>query len=169
MSIQQQSCTIGAHDFLFDFGRVYLICEKRMERTLRILQDFDYSGSTSLCITRLHPDLLSERMPGRTMDSVWLSERNGANNISPNQLHRITQRIASFLIGKKNAVILLDGIEYLCLFNDFVKVQMFLEQLNDMVMASKAIMLVPIDPVSLDPRSMAKLRRYAEVVDPSLG
>jgi hypothetical protein len=44
-----------------------------------------------------------------------------------------------------------------------------LEQANDLIMASKAIMLIPIDPVSLDPRSMAKLRRYAEVVDPILG
>jgi hypothetical protein len=169
MSIHSQSCSIGAHDFLFDFGRVYFICEKRMERTLRIVQDFDYTGSTTLCITRLHPDLLQERIPGRTVDSVWLSERVGQNNIPPNQLHRINQRMASFLIGKKSAVILFDGIEYLCLFNDFLKVQMFLEQANDLIMASKAIMLIPIDPVSLDPRSMAKLRRYAEVVDPILG
>ncbi|MBI0584169.1 MAG: DUF835 domain-containing protein [Methanomassiliicoccus sp.] len=164
MSIQTANFSVGEHDFLFDYGRVYLVCEKRMDKTLRILQDFDYSGATTLCVTRLHPDLLQERMPGKCVESAWLSERVGTANIHPNQLHRIAQRIGTFLIGKRNAVVLLDGIEYLCLFNDFVKVQMFVEQVNDLIMASKAIMLIPLDPVSLDQRSLARLRRYAEVV-----
>jgi archaellum biogenesis ATPase FlaH len=61
-------------------------------------------------------------------------------------------------------VIMLDGIEYLCLFNDFNRVQMFVEHINDLVMASGAILLIPLDPQSLDQRSLARLRRYAEVV-----
>jgi hypothetical protein len=173
--IPQRGCTIsinplglnaGEQDLLFDYGRVYIVCEKRMERTLRILQEFHYSGSKTLCVTRLHPDLLQEQMPGVPMESTWLSERPGASNIPPNQLHRIAQRIGTFLLGKKNAVVLLEGIEYLTLFNDFVKVQMFLEQVNDQIMTSKALMLVPIDPASMDVRSIARLRRFAEVVAP---
>lgn len=160
------SCT-GEQDILFDFGRIYFICEKRMERTLRILQEFHYSGSKSLCLTRLHPDLLQEKMPGITLESSWLSERPGVNNIPPNQLHRLSQRISSFLLGKKNAVVLIEGVEYLTLFNDLVKVQMFLEQVNDMIMSSKALVLVPLDPQSMDVRSIARLRRFAEVVAPS--
>lgn len=149
----------------FDHGRVYLVSEKRMDKTLRILQDFDYAGADTLCVTRLHPDLLQERMPGGSMETVWLSERTGINNISPGQLHRILHRIGAFLMGKKNAVVLLDGIEYLSLFNDFVKVQMFVEEINDMIMSSGAILFVPIDPDSLDQRSLAKLRRFAEVIE----
>lgn len=140
-----------------------------MERTLRILQEFYYSGSKTLCVTRLHPDLLQERMPGITVESTWLSERCGANSIPPNQLHRISQRIGGFLLGKKNALVLLEGIEYLTLFNEFLKVQMFLEQVNDQIMSSRAIMLVPLDPESMDVRSIARLRRFAEVVAPQYG
>jgi hypothetical protein len=156
-------------DLLFDFGRIYFVCEKRMERTLRILQEFHYSGSSSLCLTRLHPDLLQEKLPGMTVESSWLSERPGSSNIPPNQLHRISQRIGTFLLGKKNAVVLLEGVEYLTLFNDFVKVQMFLEQANDQIMTSNALMLVPLDPESMDVRSIAKLRRFAEIVAPHDG
>ncbi|MDW5562610.1 MAG: DUF835 domain-containing protein [Methanomassiliicoccus sp.] len=168
-SINALGVNSGDPEFLFDYGRIYLVCEKRLDRTLRILQEFHYSGSKTLCVTRLHPDLLQERMPGMTVESAWLSERYGINNIPPNQLQRISQRIGSFLLGKKNAVVLLEGIEYLATFNDFLKVQMFLENVNDQIMSSKAILLVPLDPESMDMRSMAKLRRFAEVVAPQYG
>jgi hypothetical protein len=164
IGIHSQNVSLGQGSILFDYGRIYLICEKRMDKTLRIVQDFTYSGSSTLCISRMHPDLLRERMPGRCPESIWLSERNGANNNAPDQLHRIVNRISAFLIGKKDAVIMLDGIEYLCLFNSIDRVQMFVEQINDMVMASGAILLIPLDPQSLDQRSMARLRRYSEIV-----
>jgi hypothetical protein len=154
----------GEDTFLFDYGRVYLICEKRMDKTLRVLQDLIYSGSSAICVSRMHPDVLHERLPTENVESIWLSERNGANNIPPDQLNRVINRIDTFLMGKKDAAILLDGIEYLCLFNNFAKVQIFVEQINDLVMASGAIMLIPLDPQSLDQRSLARLRRYAEVV-----
>jgi Protein of unknown function (DUF835) len=164
VGINSLNVNMGEDSILFDYGRVYLICEKRMDKTLRALQDFIYSGSSTMCISRMHPEHLHERMPDKSIESIWLSERNGANNISPDQLNRIINRIGGFLMGKKNAVILLDGIEYLCLFNDFNKVQMFVEQINDLVMASGAILLIPLDPQSLDPLSLARIRRYAEVV-----
>ena len=52
MPIPQRGNTLSAdlvslsagEDFLFDFGRIYFVCEKKMERTLRILQDFVFSA-----------------------------------------------------------------------------------------------------------------------------
>jgi len=154
----------GGDAVLFDYGRCYIVCEKRLEKTLRIIQDFTFSGSTTLCISRMHPELLQERLAGGCQEALWLSERNGANNIAPDQLGRIINRVDGYLVGKKNAVVLLDGIEYLCLFNGFDRVQMFVEQLNDLVMASKAILIIPLDPLSLDQRSLARLRRHSEIV-----
>lgn len=164
VALHSLNVNTGEDSFLFDYGRVYLVCEKRMDKTMRVLQDFIYSGSPTMCVSRTHPDHLNERVPNKGIESIWLSERSGTNNISPEQLNRVINRIGGFLMGKKKAVILLDGIEYLCLFNDFDKVQMFVEQINDLVMASGAILLIPLDPQSLDLRSLARLRRYAEVV-----
>jgi hypothetical protein len=154
----------GSFDPLFDHGRMYLVCEKRMDKTLGILEDFNYSGAATLCVSRLHPDLIRERMQSGTMEHIWLSERSGDNNISPSQLHRVLQRIGSFLLGRKEPVIFFEGIEYLSSFNDFNKVLMFVEELNDMVMTSGSVLLMPIDPDSFDPRSVARLRRFAEVL-----
>jgi len=149
---------------LIDRGRVYLVREKRMDKTLRLLQDFDYSGAATMCVSRTHPDLLRERIPGSEIEAIWLSERSGDNNISPDQLHRILHRIEHFLMQSKNAVVMFDGIEYLTLFNEFQKVQMFVEEVNDMVMTSGSILLMPFDPDALDTRSIARLSRYAEVL-----
>lgn len=158
------SVQLGPDNYVLDLGRTYLVCEKKASKVLRIAQDFVLSGSDLLCISRTHPELLSEGWGDRRCEYYWLSERTGPQNIAPDQLSRILQRISAFMIGKKNAVVLLEGIEYLCLFNDFTRVQMFVEQVNDLVMSSQAVLLLPIDPQSLDQRSMARLRRYAEVV-----
>jgi hypothetical protein len=162
--VQCLTVSMGGEPYLFDFGRIYLVFEKKTETTFRIVQDFVYSGSEMMCVTRCHPDVVNERFPGKCTDSIWLSERSGPGNIPPDQLNRVIQRVGAFLVGRKNPVVLLDGVEYLSVFNDFSKVNMFLEELNDLVMASKAILFVPIDPQSLDPRSLARLRRYTEVV-----
>lgn len=177
MPIPQRGCTSsaplslnsGEQEFLFDPGRICFVCEKRMERTLRFLQEFYYSGSKLLCVTRLHPDLLQERLPGMAMETTWLCERNGPNSIPPNQLHRISYRIEGFLLDNRSSVILLEGIEYLALFNDVLRLQTFVEQINDQIMMSKAVMLIPLDPDSMDTRTIARLTRYAEIVIPQSG
>jgi archaellum biogenesis ATPase FlaH len=64
----------------------------------------------------------------------------------------------------ENAVIMFDGIEYLTLFNDFQKVQMFVEEVNDMIMTSESILLMPVDPEALDGRSIARISRYTEII-----
>lgn len=148
----------------FDYGRCYLVCEKRLDKAAKIIQDFFYTGSCTLCITRMHPNVLNEKIPDTCHTSKWLSEQSGPNNIGPTQLGKIIECIREFLYGKKGAVILLDGIEYLALFNSFEKIQMFYEEVYDQVMSSGAILVIPLDPQSLDPRSLARLRRYSEIV-----
>ena len=106
---------------LIDRGRVYLVREKRMDKTIRLLQDFDYSGAATMCVSRTHPDLLRERLPGSEIEAIWLSERSGDNNISPDQLHRILHRIEHFLMQSKNRVMRWHRVPNL--FNEFQKVQ----------------------------------------------
>ncbi len=129
-----------------------------------MLQDFDYSGAASICVSRTHPNFLREMVPGGRMEAIWLSERSGDNNISPDSLHKILHRIEVFLEGKRNAIIMFDGIEYISLFNEFHKVHMFVEEINDMVMSTGSILLMPVDPEALDKRSIARLSRFAEIL-----
>ncbi|WP_026068766.1 DUF835 domain-containing protein [Methanomassiliicoccus luminyensis] len=162
--LEPLSISMGISPIEFDYGRTYFINEKKMDKACRIVQDFLYSGSKVMCVTRMHPDLMQGRWPGKRVEALWLSERNGPNNVPPDQLGHIAQRVSSFLMGKKHGVVLIDGIEYLCAFNEFSRVQAFIEQVNDVVMASQAILIVPIDPRSLEPRYLARLQRFAEIL-----
>ncbi len=153
--------SLGRGHFVLDYGRVYFVDDNRLEKVSQIIQDMAGSGARVLCVSRMHPDILAEKMPDVELDSVWLSERVGANNIAPDHLSRLRQRIIGFMQQTPHAVAMLDGIEYLSLFNDFSKLQMFVEQMNDAAMESCAILLIPIDPRLFDRMSLAKLRRFA--------
>jgi len=154
----------GRASLVFDYGRTYLVTEDRLGRTIHIAQEFLDTGRKVLCVSRLHPDLLADQWGGKPVNSIWLSERPGPENVPPEQLQRLQQKIALFAKENKNSVVVMDGIEYLSLFNDFQRLQIFVEQLNDVMMDADSILLIALDPRLFDLRSTARLRRFAEVV-----
>ncbi len=153
----------GSRAIALDYGRTYLVVEQRVDKAFRIADDFARNGSPVLCVSRLHPDMIKERLPS-SVSTVWLSERPGEQRIAPSELTRLVQKVLDFTEVNGRSVILIDGIEYLSLYSDFHKLQVFFEQLNDIMMDTGSILLVAMDPRLFDPRSMARLRRFAEVV-----
>jgi hypothetical protein len=57
----------------------------------------------ALCVTRLHPDLLQERLPGMAMETTWLSERTDLTVYLRTMLHRISYRIEGFLLDNRSS------------------------------------------------------------------
>ncbi|MDD1769598.1 MAG: DUF835 domain-containing protein [Methanomassiliicoccales archaeon] len=154
----------GARAIALDFGRTYLVVEQRVDKAFRIADDFVRNGSGVLCISRLHPDMVRERLPTVNVSNIWLSERPGPQNLAPGELTKLVQKVMDFTKENERSIVLIDGIEYLSLYSDFHKLQMFFEQLNDIMMETGSILLVAMDPRLFDPRSLARLRRFAEVV-----
>jgi len=161
-----ESVTVSVNHGIYDFdiGRMYLIYNPRSDRAFSIARDFLSSGHNMLCISRYHPDLVRGMCGSPEFRSVWLSDRHSDDSISANQLPLLKMRISSFLKSREGGIIMLEGIEYLSLSNDFSKLLRFVEELNDIVMELRAILLIPVDPRSFDQRSLARLRRFAEVV-----
>jgi hypothetical protein len=148
----------------FDPGRIYLITEERMRFSQALFQKLASSGRAVLCLSRMHPEMMQEKYQIDKECAFWLSERKGPRSIAPGKLSLLRDRIGEFVEGKQNAVAILDGIEYLSIHNDFRKLNIFFEELNDLVMESQAILLIPVDPRVFDRCSLARLRRFAEVV-----
>lgn len=155
----------GKRSMVFDYGRTYVVLEKNRDRGLKIASDFLILGSEVLCISRKHPDLLRDNWTGKVPEQIWLSERPGVRNISPAHLSKLVRRMIEFTRGHEHAVVVLDGIEYLAFFNEFSHVQIFVEHLNDVTMETSSVFLMTIDPRSFDLRSLARLKRFAEVVE----
>jgi hypothetical protein len=154
----------GNRTLVLDHGRTYLVVEQRVDRAFKIAGDLARNGNRILCVSRLHPDMVRERLSSPNVHTLWLSERPGAQSVAPGELTRLAQRMFDFTSENPQSVVLIDGIEYLSLYTDFHRLQMFFEQLNDMTMDAGSILLVAMDPRLFDPRSLARLRRFAEVV-----
>ena len=118
-----------------------------------------------LTITRLHPDLIAEKMELNASDPIWLSERAGRRNASPNQLNRLYQMISAFLSEHQDGTVVLEGVEYLLQYNDLKRLMAMIEKINDLVMLSQAVLIMPMDPLTLDSRTLAYLRRSAEIIE----
>jgi hypothetical protein len=150
--------------FTLDHGRIYMIINERLDKTLSLINGMATAGKEIICVSRMHPDLLRERYPLQNIKAVWLSQTGTGPRIGPEELDHIIVTISDFFAQSKNAVAVLDGLEYISLFTDFRSLNIFLEDLNDLVMASRSILLIPIDPRLFDPCQLARLRRFAEIL-----
>lgn len=82
---------------------------------------------------------------------VWLSNVEGENAISPTKLHVIQGKILQFLNGSGGkAVVYMEGVEYLVIYNDFPPVAKFLFQVKDHVVSHKSVLLLYLPPGVLD-------------------
>lgn len=148
----------------FDHGRTYLIMDEKMDRSFIISKLILKSGYKTLCISRYHPEILIGLWSGHKAEIVWISGRLTPYSIPPTQLNRIRERVERFVRSEEGRFVLLDGIEYISLYHDFPRVLRFIEELNDIIMESRGVLLISIDPRSFDVRSLALLRRFSEVI-----
>jgi hypothetical protein len=93
--------------------------------------------------------------------------RNGATSskfesVSPTETPALTTLIKSFLSENKKGIVLLEGLEYLINQNDFKTVLKFLSGTKDQVFLAKGILLVPFDPVVLEPKDLKALERESD-------
>jgi hypothetical protein len=174
--VQTYTPTIGIQTFpsvsvrsifgeqLIDFGRIYLLKDERLEKTLSLVRSLADTGKDVLCISRYHPCIMISRLPLSNMQFIWLGERAGEERISPDNLNKLKHCIAVFSSEHKNGVVVIDGLEYLALFNDFRRLNIFYEELNDIVMNTRTVLLIPIDERLIEPSDIARLKRYAEIL-----
>ena len=140
-------------------GFVYLIKEDRLQRTISIYNSLIRQGATGMCITRTFPGDIRNELTGDPK-MVWLVKKdnicqdeagfNYDDCISPGDMSNILTISRSFARGKKNSVVLLEGIEYLVIQNDFSGVMKFLYSLVDQAKTSRSIVLLQVCPSSLD-------------------
>jgi hypothetical protein len=117
-----------------------------------------------LAVSRQHPDLIRQKYGLEQTPIYWLATRAGQQVISPTNLGILTHTLIQFIEDNPSAVILLDGLEYLVSNNDFNKVLRVIDQVNDHISQSKAILIIPVDPRAFDQKEVALLERNMEKI-----
>ncbi len=146
-------------------GTTYLIREKKGKAAFELFGR-EVSQRPGLCITRKHPEIARSHLGvPEKVRLKWLTPSVGKDRVDPKALNTMTKIVYDFVLEFPRAAFLLDGLEYLLLHNDFSKTLLFLEHLNDFVMQSEGILLVPINPEALDDHDIALMERNVEVLE----
>lgn len=114
-----------------------------------------------LIITRIHPHRVKKRF-GISSEVLWLSTIEMKDAIEPTQLSKLAFIISHFVKNNKGAAILLDGLEYLILQNDFDTVLKFVYSVTDYISLHKGILLLPLSPKTLSKSQIKMLERELE-------
>ncbi|GAB6134866.1 DUF835 domain-containing protein [Thermococcus prieurii] len=96
-----------------------------------------------------------------------LTTVEGPGNIGPTQLHRIIERTRSYLAEahRENVtgVVVIEGLEYLMMYNDFRSVLKFLATLSDYIALYGGMLVLVLDEKSFDERQLKTLRQVLNV------
>ena len=146
-------------------GRSYLVKERKPGKAWTYLTGALDDGFDGLYVTRQHPNHVERRHGTRPLRVVWLSTTLGRDYVDPHNLGALTNLIHAFSDGTGRSIILLDGLEYLMINNDFPRILKFIETLHEIVMQRRCVLIVSVDDRAFDPREMAFLERNSVIVE----
>ena len=139
----------------------YLIEESKPVLSFTIFNQEIQNGRKAMCITRQNPRRLRDKYKWQDVPIIWLTNNNLENDycIDPTNLSRLSIEIVNFIKETKNGIILLEGLEYLISQNSYQFILRFIQLINDKIMLSNCIIIVPIDPLILSERELHLLER----------
>jgi len=156
----------------------YLFKEKKARTAINEFAYLLEKGYEGLYITRTPPKKVKEQVKTGQYTIIWLTGNKvpTQNTVAPTEISRLAASLLKFLCPPENVedaeaanvqkrVLLIDNIEYLILQNNFQIIVRLLHMVQDKIMLYPAIMLVPVDPLTFDPRELRLIERECEVID----
>lgn len=165
---EDEGFSFGSYDL--KNGTVYLLKERKPLVTYKIFEHALAIGLPGLCVTRQYPDRIKEsfELPGTRF--VWLSHSPGKDNHNPTSIGTLATLISSFIEKSNRSICLIDGLEYLVINNGFQQVLKFTELINEQVMQSSSMVLIPVSKSAFSEKEMALIERNIETIEqPSFG
>lgn len=150
-------------DFADDMGTSYVLKTKNVEKAYNAYMGLkEKRSSEGMVISRVFPERLCQKYGLEDSTFIWLSYEQTESSIDPSDLEKLEFLIHEFVTSHKGAIVLLDGIEYLILQNSFENTLKFLQSSNDLIILNKAMLIIPLDPTSLEKKELSLLERELE-------
>lgn len=145
-------------------GTTYIIAEEKPQKSLDLFSELVRHGMDGLCMSRYNPATLNERynVPADTV--IWLTQKSEPEyrTVDPTNFPRLSSMISDFLARANYPIILLEGMGYLITQSNYETVLRFVQSQRDEIALRNAIMLVHIDPLSLDTKELHRLSSEME-------
>lgn len=146
-------------------GFSYLVKETKPTKSFEIFVDQVTHNIQGLCVTRQHPSIIRKEWGLEKTPIIWLSNQLGKVYVNPSNIGILSDTIIRFVEKSGDGVILIDGIEFLIVNNDFDKVLRMVHHVTEAVMENRSRLIVSVDPRTLDTRELALLERNMEIID----
>jgi CheY-like chemotaxis protein len=146
-------------------GFSYLVKETKPTKSFEIFVDQVTHNIQGLCVTRQHPTNIRKEWGLEKTPIIWLSNQLGKVYVNPSNIGILSDTIIRFVEKSGDGVILIDGIEFLIVNNDFDKVLRMVHHVTEAVMENRSRLIVSVDPRTLDTRELALLERNMEIID----
>lgn len=122
------------------------------------------SSGRGLLITPVPPDQIMERYGLQSTTRLWLTEKPGPDRIDPSNINVLMHTTLQYLQKNNGSVVLLDGLDYLRLFNRPGEVMYFLYGLRDAAIVTGSKLIVTVNPEELGERELPLLERELEPI-----
>jgi PAS domain S-box-containing protein len=145
-------------------GNSYLIPEKSNTIAVDLLVDLATSGYKGYLITRMDPDSMKNVVSSANIHIYHLGQDRGQGYETISDLRMLLQKIKDMCGKKKNAVILLERLDYLINKFSFEKVMDVLYEINDYTAKNKGLLLLRIDPATIEKTQMALIENELQLL-----
>ena len=146
-------------------GFSYLVKETKPNKSFEIFVDQVTHNIQGLCVTRQHPTDIRKEWGLEKTPIIWLSNQLGKVYVNPSNIGILSDTIIRFVEKSGDGVILIDGIEFLIVNNDFDKVLRMVHHVTEAVMENRSRLIVSVDPRTLETRELALLERNMEIIE----
>lgn len=146
-------------------GYCYLVVDEDQSLAYNVFKDLVVQGNEGFCVTRSFPTKILKTY-GIKVPILWLTKEQGEGTLVPHNLAKLNFLIEEFIKKEGETAVILDGLEYLITHNNYEPILRFLQLLNDKIAITNSIMVLPVNPFTLDQRHLKLLEREMEVFNP---
>jgi hypothetical protein len=149
--------------FNLEKGKTYLFEEVEPRTSIEAFYDLITHGVSGFALLRSNVEKTKKMLNLERTSVLWFSSVEMDNTISPSDLGKLIFIISEFIRKTKESVILIEGIEYLIVQNDFLSVLKILNRISDLVVLSDSRLILIFNPHTLTEKEKALLERGFEV------
>jgi DNA-binding MarR family transcriptional regulator len=147
--------------FRMEMGSIYLVKEPISALSLEALKDLIKLGYNGLVISRTPEEELKRVIKGN-FEFVWMGEVTKGKDTA-RELNDIEERIENL---PESSVVLIDRLDYLFFKNGFKKTLDFIQRLKDISHVYQLIVILSIDPGTLNRRELRLLEKETSEIEP---
>ena len=148
-------------------GDVLLLDCETSELVFELSSVFAGHGRPILVVTRTHPSILNRQYDLPVNSCLWLSSKNENGSLLP-ELDLLRKQIINFLWANKQAIIAIDGLEYLASKSDDASLMQFIRDVADEVRIEDHAILLSCDLSAFDSITRHNLSREVDELSSSI-